>query len=197
MKKLHTMFRQGMIAATAVVVLALSGCVTQSRYNTMLTQQQAIEEAQRQQMAMLQASLQAEINADQVKIQQLENGIRVSMSSDLLYPSGSVGISHQGRAALTKVTGQLTSMAAQGYEIDVVGNTDDVPIGPELAERYPTNWELAGARAAVVVRYLHENGVDPTKLEAISGGQYHPVAANDSPTGRASNRRTDILLRPR
>jgi chemotaxis protein MotB len=88
-------------------------------------------------------------------------------------------------------------MAAQGYEIDVVGNTDDVPIGPELAGRYPTNWELAGARAAVVVRYLHESGVDPTKLEAISGGQYHPVAANDTPTGRASNRRTDILLRPR
>jgi chemotaxis protein MotB len=163
----------------------------------MLTQQQALEEALRQQMATLQASLQAEINADQVKIQQLENGIRVSMSSDLLYPSGAVTISHQGRSALAKVAGQLTSMAAQGYEIDVVGNTDDVPIGPELAERYPTNWELAGARAALVVRYLQESGVDPTKLEAISGGQYHPVAANDTPAGRASNRRTDVLLRPR
>jgi len=79
----------------------LSGCVTQSRYNTMLSQQQAIEASLRQQMAMLPASLQAEINADQVKIQQLENGIRVSMSSDLLYPSGAVAISHQGRAALT------------------------------------------------------------------------------------------------
>jgi hypothetical protein len=88
MKKLHATFRQWGIAATAVVALALSGCVTQSRYNTMLAQQQAIEEAQRQQMALLQASLQAEINADQVKIQQLENGIQVRMSSDLLYPSG-------------------------------------------------------------------------------------------------------------
>jgi chemotaxis protein MotB len=88
-------------------------------------------------------------------------------------------------------------MAAQGYEIDVVGNTDNMPFGHELAGRYPTNWELAGARAAVVVRHLQESGIDPTKLKAVSGGQYHPVASDDTPAGRASNRRTDLLLRPR
>ena len=211
MKKMHTLChlrwerydptnyvrtRQWMMGGAAAVVLVLSGCVTQSRYNTMLSQQQAIEAAQRQQMATLQASLQSEIDADQVKIEQLENGIRVRMSSDLLYPSGSVMLSHQGRAALTKVSGQLSTMAAQGYNIDVVGNTDDVPIGRELAARYPTNWELAGARAAEVVRHLQESGVDPTKLEAISNGHYHPVAANDSAEERMRNRRTDIVLRP-
>jgi len=188
--------RQWVVKGAAVAVLVLSGCVTQSRYDTMLSQQQAIEAAQRQQMATLQASVQTEIDADQVKIEQLENGIRVRMSSDLLYPSGSVVLSHQGRAALTKVSGQLSNMAAQGYNIDVVGNTDDVPIGHELAERYPTNWELAGARAALVVRHLQESGVDPTKLEAISNGHYHPVAPNDNSEGRTRNRRTDIVLRP-
>jgi chemotaxis protein MotB len=55
---------------------------------------------------------------------------------------------------------------------------------------------LAGARAVIVVRFLQEQGVDPTKLEAISAGQYHPVASNDSVSGRARNRRTDLLLRP-
>ena len=100
-----------------------------------------------------------EINADQVKIEQLENGIRVRMSDALLYRSGAVELHPNGKAALDKVTGQLANMAAQGNQIDVVGNTDNVPIGPELAERYPTNWELAGARAPVVVRYLQERAV--------------------------------------
>ncbi len=167
--------------------LLLGGCVvTESKYNAMLQQQQALE-----------ASLRSEISADQVKIEQLENGIRVRMSSDLLYPSGDVDLNQAGRAALDKITGQLATMASQNNEIDVVGNTDNVPIGPELARKYPSNWELAGARAAIVVRYLQQGGVDPTMLEAISDGQYHPVAPNDTAAGRAQNRRTDLLIRPR
>lgn len=99
MKKIRTTFRQWRIAVPAPVALALSGYVTQSRYNTTLTQQQALEEALRQQLALLQASLQAEINADQVKIEQLENGIRVSMSSDLLYPPVASNDTPAGRAS--------------------------------------------------------------------------------------------------
>ena len=175
------------VAAVAVcVVPLLSGClVTQSKYNSMLQQQQAIE-----------SSLRSEIAADQVKIVQLENGIRVTMSDGLLYRSGAVELHPSGRAALDKVSSQLASMASQGNQIDVVGNTDNVPIGPELAGRYPTNWELAGARAAIVVRYLQDAGVSPAQLAAVSNGQYHPVASNDTAAGRAQNRRTDLLIRP-
>lgn len=163
----------------------LSGCVAASRYNSMIQQRDALE-----------GSLRAEISADQVKIEDLENGMRVRMTDDLLYVPGSVELHPKGRAALSKVANQLISMTAQGYEVDVVGNTDDIPVGAKLAEHYATNWELAGARAALVVRFLQEQGVDPTKLEAISAGQYHPIASNDSVAGRAQNRRTDLLLRP-
>jgi chemotaxis protein MotB len=166
--------------------LTLSACVTMNKYNAMLQQQEALE-----------SSLRSEIAADQVKIEQLENGIRVTLSDGLLYRSGSVDLEPKGRAALAKVVGQLTAMAAQGNEVDVVGNTDNVPIGSHLADRYPSNWELAGARAAVIVRYLVDNGVDPSKLEAVSNGQYHPVTSNDTPESRAANRRTDLLIRPR
>jgi chemotaxis protein MotB len=172
------------VGISSVAVL-LAGCVMQSKYNSMLQQQESLE-----------ASLRAEINADQVKIEQLENGIRVRMSDALLYRSGGVELHPNGRAALDKVMGQLTNMAAQGNQIDVAGNTDDLPTVGELAARYPTNWELAAARATVVVRYLQERGVDPTMLEAISNGQYHPVAPNDTAGGRAQNRRTDLLIRP-
>jgi chemotaxis protein MotB len=175
----------GSAAVAVCAVLSLGGCVTQGSYNKMLAQQQAIE-----------ASLQSEIVADQVKIEQLENGIRVTMSNDLLFNPGSAELHPNGRAALEKIVAQLADMASQGNQIDVVGNTDDAPIGSELAERYPTNWDLAAARASIVVRYLQARGVDPTQMEAISDGQYHPIASNDTAAGRAQNRRTVLLLRP-
>ena len=169
-----------------MAALVLGGCVTKSAYNTMLQQQETLE-----------SSLRAEIAADQVKIEQLENGIRVRMADELLYGSGAVQLHPQGRAALDKIAGQLANMAAQGNEVDVVGNTDNVPVGRELAERYPSNWELGAARAAVVVRYLQERGVDPAKLSVVSNGQYRPLASDATSAGRAQNRRTDLLLRPR
>jgi chemotaxis protein MotB len=166
-------------------MVAFSGCVTKTTYNNMLQQQQDIE-----------AALRSEINADQVKITQLENGIRVSMSNDLLFDSGSADLHARGRAALDKVAPQLSNMVAQGNKVDVVGNTDSEPIGSAIAGRFPTNWDLAAARAAIVVRHLQAKGVDPTQMDAISNGQYHPVASNDTAAGRAQNRRTDLLLRP-
>ena len=172
-------------AAALTSVATLSGCVSLGQYNSMLQQQEALE-----------ASLRSEIAADQVKITELANGIKVTMSDALLYTSGSDQLHPSGRAALDKVSTQLANMAAQGNEIDVVGNTDNVPIGPELQYRYPSNWELAGARASLVVRYLQGNGVDPSKMKAVSNGEYHPVASNSTAAGRAQNRRTDIVLRP-
>src|SRR5262249_22637901 len=155
-------------------------------YNAMLQQQENLE-----------ASLHKEVAADQVKIEQLEDGIRVRMSNELLYRSGAVELHPDGRAALDKVAGQLASMAAQGNHVAVVGHTDDVPVGRELAGRYPTIGELAGARASVVTRYLQEKGVAPAQLASVSRGQYDPVAPNDTAAGRAKNRRTDLLIRPK
>ena len=77
-----------------------------------------------------------------------------------------------------------------------MGFTDNVPIRGNLAKRYPTNWELAGARAASVVRLLESTGIDSTKLIASSYGDNFPVASNDTEEGRAQNRRIEIRLRP-
>ncbi|MBX3027654.1 OmpA family protein [bacterium] len=178
----HRSYAAALVGAGAAALL-LAGCVFQSTYNNMLQQQEAIESA-----------LRSEIAADQVKIDQLENGIRVRMSNDLLFREGGVELSEAGARALDKVVPQLNTSA---YIVDVVGSTDNVPIGPGLADRYPTNWELAGARAAVVVRHLQAGGVDPTAMRAVSDGQYHPVASNDTAQGRADNRNVSLLLRPR
>src|SRR6516165_8250930 len=104
------------VVASSALAVSLTACVTTQKYNSMLQQQKTLE-----------ASLQSEVNADQVKIEQLEDGIRVRMSGELLYRSGSVNLSPSGEKALSKVAPQLATMAAQNNEIDVIGNTDNVP----------------------------------------------------------------------
>jgi chemotaxis protein MotB len=80
--------------------------------------------------------------------------------------------------------------------IEVHGHTDSIPTQGALAERYPSNWELAAARASSVVRILVEGGVPAERLVAVSHGASLPVAPNDTPEGRARNRRIEIQLRP-
>ena len=90
----------------------------------------------------------------------------------------------------------VEELAEIPFQIAVLGYTDDVPIGASLTARYPSNWELAGARAASVVRVMEGAGVDPERLVAVSFGANDPVASNETPDGRAQNRRIDIRLRP-
>jgi chemotaxis protein MotB len=137
--------------------------------------------------------LEAEVTAGQIQIEQLVDGVRVGLSDEILFPSGSATLNAQGRDVLTRVASKISG---DGAIITVEGHTDNVRISKKLMAQYPTNWELAGARAASVVRLLSEAGVDPKSLRAVSRGPFAPVASNDTREGRAKNRRTEILLRP-
>lgn len=79
----------------------------------------------------------------------------------------------------------------QDLGLEVIGHTDDLPIA---TSKYPTNWELSGARASRVARYMIERGVDPTRI-SVQGYAYHrPLRPNTSPENRESNRRVEIRL---
>jgi chemotaxis protein MotB len=81
--------------------------------------------------------------------------------------------------------------------IQVSGHTDDSPPSDRLTGTFPTNWELSTARAVNVVRFLAEKASVPSKrLVAAGYGQFHPLATNANPAGRARNRRIEILLTP-
>ena len=112
-----------------------------------------------------------------------------------LFPSGSARLSQRGVSVIERVGDQLKDRN-QGYRVDVQGHTDNVPIRGDLTRRYPTNWELAAARASSVVRVLEGRGVGAKRLSAVSLGEYHPVESNRSPQGRAKNRRIEIRLVP-
>jgi chemotaxis protein MotB len=75
--------------------------------------------------------------------------------------------------------------------VRVEGHTDDVPI---RTERYTSNWELSTARATRVVEYLVREGVAPDRLSAAGYSEFHPRAENQSPEGRARNRRVDVVI---
>jgi len=136
------------------------------------------------------SDLESEVAAGQIAIQQLREGLRLDMQEDVLFASGSADVNKGGQGVLGKVAERLKSMPNR---IVVSGHTDDVPI---RTARFPSNWELASARATGVVRILAQRGVDATRLSAVSFGEFAPAASNDTPEGRLRNRRIEILLQP-
>jgi len=137
--------------------------------------------------------LNTELKAKQMTIKEMKDGLVVNLTEAILFPSGSAELNKSGVAVLTKVSDKLQTVK---YQIVVAGFTDDIPISGSLAKRYPTNWELAGARAASVVRIFEKNGLDIDKLAAVSYGETHNIMPNDTAEGRAQNRRIEIRLRP-
>jgi chemotaxis protein MotB len=178
-----------LIAFCALAVIA--GCVPQQQYNQEVQQNQqlAYMDATYQQ---LNQSLQSEVGADQVQIKQLQNRLQVTMVNAILFPEGGWELHDQGRRELSKIVPALQGVT--GKQIVIEGYTDNLPIEEPLARRFPTNWDLSAARAISVVRYLEPQGIDPSQLSAVSFGKYHPVASNDTPEGRAQNRRINIVI---
>ena len=95
--------------------------------------------------------LEAEMAAGQIQIEQLRDGLEVGVSQDILFASGSARLSGEGAAVLQTVAARIAPLA---YQISVEGHTDGVAIRGALKQRYPTNWDLAGARAASVVALM-------------------------------------------
>jgi chemotaxis protein MotB len=139
------MFRKAFAHTMIIAALAMGGCVTQKTYDRDMGLERQINQ-----------QLESEVSSDQVQIQQLQDRLRVTMLDEVLYPSGRAELTKQGKAILDKLVPSL--QAATDHRIEVEGYTDDVPIGRHLKNKYKTNWELSGARAASVVEYLQKKG---------------------------------------
>ena len=137
--------------------------------------------------------LEAEVARGQIEIQQLREGLQLNVSQEILFPSGSAQLNPSGQDVLRKVASRLAELP---HRVEVRGHSDNLRISGGLAERYPTNWELAGARAARVVRLLEGNGVNGERLSAVSRAEFEPIEDNQTPDGRRANRRIEIRLHP-
>jgi chemotaxis protein MotB len=166
------------IAGTVASLVLLNGCVTETKYN-------ALEQEYQQ--------LQAAFSADQAQIVLLEDKLKVTMVDQVLFPEGGFRLNSQTKAVLGKLVPTLSGL--QQTKIIVDGYTDNVPIGPGLKrEGISSNLELSSRRADVVVEYLVNQGVNQNLISAQGFGESNPVASNDTPEGRAQNRRIEVTL---
>ncbi|MFW6021310.1 MAG: OmpA/MotB family protein [Guyparkeria sp.] len=125
---------------------------------------------------------------DDVEVSAIADRVQLRVKDNILFPTGEAGLSDPGRALLARLAERLDD---SDYRITVEGHTDDRPI---QTWRYPSNWELSAARAAAVVRELVAGGIRPTRLHAVGMADTQPIADNDTATGRAENRRVDLVL---
>ncbi len=131
------------------------------------------------------------IDAGTLQVRVVDGRMVLTLPMDILYASGSAKLSKAGHEALLAVGKGLATIPERRFQVE--GHTDDVPI---RTPSYPSNWELAAARALGVVRALLEGGVTPQRISAGSFAEYRPTAANDGDANRARNRRIEIVLVP-
>ena len=144
----------------------------------------------------IESSLKEQIEAKEVKLEEIEGKLKVTLVDKILFDTGKVEIGKRGKEVLLELADTLRENKDQNVVVE--GHTDDVPIGLGLIEKYPTNWELSAARAVGVVRFLQEKGwLEPKRLSATGYSYYKPVASNDNAEGRRQNRRIEIILVPK
>ena len=132
-------------------------------------------------------------NPDELPVEIKNGKVYVSMSDKLLFKSGSSAVEDKGKNALKL----LSEVLDKNPDIDILveGHTDNVPIKTNI---YKDNWDLSVARATSIVRILTDDyKIAPTRITASGRGEYFPKAENDTPEGRAKNRRTEIILSPK
>jgi chemotaxis protein MotB len=129
-----------------------------------------------------------------LKVETKEGKVYVSMENKLLFPSASWTVSKDGINAikeLAKVLEQDTTL-----NIMVEGHTDNDAYRGNTAVK--DNWDLSVMRATSIVKLLLQHGpaINPARVEACGHGEFAPKVSNDTPEGKATNRRTEIILTP-
>lgn len=120
-----------------------------------------------------------------------------TLLADDLFEPASARLTKKGAAAVAGLAEQLKKDYGS-HVIRVEGHTDSVPLAGALLKQYPSNWELAGARATAVVRQLTDVHQLPVgQIEAVSFGATRPVGRNDTAEGRRQNRRVRVAAIPR
>ena len=126
----------------------------------------------------------------------MEGMSTVTMPSSATFASGSAQLTPEGKELIDTIWEVLSKYPDR--DIFIEGHTDSIPIGPALAERYPSNWALSAARAVSVLQYvLSKHQTESGRLGAVGFGEYRPIATNSTVEGRSLNRRVVIAVRPR
>jgi chemotaxis protein MotB len=150
-------------------------------------------------MRKLKETLSKALNAFEGKgltVEQKNGKVYVSMENKLLFGTGSWAVGTEGRRAVVEVGKVL----AQNPDITVLieGHTDNDKIMGNIGGGIESNWDLSTKRATAIVNILAENGgIRKQNLTAAGRGEFAPILSNDTPEGKAKNRRIEIILTPK
>ena len=122
----------------------------------------------------------------------------VKFKSDITFASGQAEITPRAAEAITRFASILNSPAAANYELQVAGHTDNQPVQHEATRRagHKDNWYLSAHRAISVSELLQRDGVSTSRLGIAGYADQHPIASNADASGRAQNRRVEVLILP-
>lgn len=156
-----------------------------------LEKRRAETERRIQEFRSLLSRFRALIDAGKLKVRIVDGRMVVVLATDVLFGSGSASLSKDGKAAIVEVAGVLASIPKRAFQVE--GHTDAVPIA---TAQFPSNWELAAARAITVTKAMVDSGLAADRVSAASFADKKPVAANDTAEGKALNRRIEITIVP-
>ncbi len=140
--------------------------------------------------AAIRQTIEKELAGTGTSVELSPNGVLVRFPNEIAFPSGSGNLTDRFRETLDRLADILVRTEGQ---IVVSGHTDNVPLAGGGV--YRTNWDLSAARAASVVHYYLEDPRFPVDRFTIQGfGESRPIAGNDTPEGRAKNRRVELLI---
>jgi chemotaxis protein MotB len=131
------------------------------------------------------------VDAGRLSVKIVDGRMVVALSSDVLFPSGSSRLSKEGETSIREVAQLLSAIPDRKYQVE--GHTDNLPIHNQ---QFPSNWELASARALNVTRAMLDAGMAAQRVSAASFGDTKPARSNETSEGRAANRRIEIVIVP-
>ncbi len=159
------------------------------RRNARLAEKQRKQNERMQNLARnLDQAMAQFVKNGQMNVTQTGRGVELEINASALFNQGEADIQPEAKKTLADAAQVL---AENEFAIEVEGHTDNLPIS---TAKFPSNWELSSARACSVVRLFIEQGIVAKRLTAAGAADNHPVLPNDTPEGRARNRRVTITV---
>jgi chemotaxis protein MotB len=156
-----------------------------------LQRKQAQIEARAAEYRNVLAKFKSLIDNGKLKAKIVDGRMVLELQTDILFASGSADLSTEGAATIREVGALLGTIPDRKFQVE--GHTDNVPI---KTKTYPSNWELASARAINVVKEMVGAGMPGNRISAAAFADTRPTASNQTDEGRAQNRRIEIVIQP-
>ncbi len=130
------------------------------------------------------------IQGDKISLSLMPRGLIISLRESGFFPPGQATFLPGAADLLSEVGSVIAELPNQPVRME--GHTDNAPI---QTTRFPSNWELSTARAiAVLDLMVNKYDIDPRRVSVAGYADRRPIAGNNTPQGRAKNRRVDIAI---